>query len=42
MYEEKSLLPNFNLGMDDFLENFSESSVITKVPAGPKIDPPSF
>ena len=42
MYEEKSLLRNSNLEMNDFLEDFSESSVVTKVPAGPKIDPPSF
>ena len=28
--------------MDDFLADFSKSSVVIKVPAGPKIDPPFF
>ena len=28
MYEEKSLVPNFNLEMDDFLADFSKSSVV--------------
>ncbi len=42
MYVEKRLLPNFNLGMDDFSADFSEASVVTTVPTGPKIDPLSF
>ena len=32
MYDEKNVLPNFNLGMDDYLADFSESSVVTKLP----------